>query len=85
MRDLTLSFIKRHRLEDSSDSFKEGLDCFFEDLEDNLPRLTVKELSSLIKDKHKRARMNFENSLEHSKAREFHRGFIFACEFYLGI
>lgn len=85
MRDLTLSFIKRHRLEDTSLGFREGIDCFFEDLEDNLPRLTVKELSSLIKDKLKRARMNFENSLKHSKAREFHRGFIFACEFYLGI
>ena len=84
MRDLTLSFIKRHRLEDSSDSFKEGLDCFFEDLEANLPRLTVKELSGLIKDKHKRARENLRHAPS-DVAKGFQKGFIFACEFYLGI
>ena len=84
MRDLTLSFIKRHRLEDSSDSFKEGLDCFFEDLEVNLPRLTVKELSGLIKDKLKRARENLRYAPS-DVAKGFQKGFIFACEFYLGI
>lgn len=84
MRNLTLSFIKRHRLEDSSDSFKEGLDCFFEDLEVNLPRLTVKELSGLIKDKLKRARENLRYAPS-DVAKGFQKGFIFACEFYLGI
>lgn len=84
MRNLTLSFIKRHRLEDSSDSFKEGLDCFFEDLEVNLPRLTVKELSGLIKDKYKRARENLRHAPS-DVAKGFQKGFIFACEFYLGI
>lgn len=84
MRNLTLSFIKRHRLEDSSDAFKEGLDCFFEDLEDNLPRLTVKELSGLIKDKLKRARENLRYAPS-DVSKGFQKGFIFACEFYLGI
>lgn len=84
MRNLTLSFIKRHHLEDSSDSFKEGLDCFFEDLEVNLPRLTVKELSGLIKDKLKRARENLRHAPS-DVAKGFQKGFIFACEFYLGI
>lgn len=84
MRDLTLSFIRRHRLEDSSDSFKEGLDCFFEDLEVNLPRLTVKEISGLIKDKLKRAREN-RRYAPSDVAKGFQKGFIFACEFYLGI
>ena len=84
MRNLTLSFIKRHRLEDTSDAFKEGLDCFFEDLEANLPRLTVKELSSIIKDKLKRARENLRYAPT-DDAKEFQEGFILACEFYLGI
>ena len=84
MRDLTLSFIKRHRLEDFVDAFKEGLDCFFEDLEVNLPRLTVKELSGLIKDKLKRAREN-RRYAPTEDAKEFQKGFILACEFYLGI
>lgn len=85
MRNLTLSFIKRHCLEDSSDAFKEGLDCFFEELEDNLPRLTFKELSDLIGDSLERARQNFFNAPLGSEAGEFHRGFIVACCFYLGI
>lgn len=84
MRDLTLSFIKRHRLEDTSLGFREGIDCFFEDLEDNLPRLTVKELSGLIKDKLKRARENLRYTPS-DVAKGFQKGFIFACEFYLGI
>lgn len=85
MRDLTLSFIKRHRLEDSSDAFKEGLDCFFEDLETNLPRLTVKELSGHIEHRMERARQNFFNAPLGSDEQEFQRGFIVACCFYLGI
>ena len=85
MRNLTLSFIKRHRLEDSSDVFKEGLDCFFEDIEANLPRLTVKELSGHIEDRMERARENFFNAPLGSDEQEFQRGFIEACCFYLGI
>lgn len=85
MRDLTLSFIRRHRLEDSSDAFKEGLDCFFEDLEVNLPRLSIKELSEHIEDRMERARQNFFNAPLGSDEREFQRGFIVACCFFLDI
>ena len=85
MRNLTLSFIKRHRLKDSSDAFKEGLDCFFEDLETNLPRLSIKELSGYIEDKMERARQNFFNAPLGSDEQEFQRGFIVACCFYLDI